>query len=87
MARRFPHVGDVRGLGLMIGIELVRDRATKEPAPELRDRIVEMVFERGVLVLGAGETSIRLSPPLIVTRDQCDFALETLEDCLKAANS
>ncbi len=82
---RFRHVGDVRGLGLMIGIELVRDPETKERAPELRDCVVEQAFRRGLLVLGAGENTIRLCPPLVVTRDQCDFALNTLEECLAAA--
>jgi 4-aminobutyrate aminotransferase len=82
---RFRNVGDVRGLGLMIGIELVRDRETKERAPELRDCVVEQAFRRGLLVLGAGENTIRLCPPLVVTRDQCDFALETIEECLTAA--
>jgi 4-aminobutyrate aminotransferase len=81
---RFPAVGQVRGLGLMIGIELVRDQATRERAPELRDRVVNKAFERGLLVLGAGENTIRLCPPLVITRDQCDFALETLETCLAA---
>jgi len=79
---RFPHVGDVRGLGLMIGIELVRDQQTKEKVPELRDRVLRQAFERGLLVLGAGDTGIRLCPPLVITRDQCDFAMETLEECL-----
>jgi 4-aminobutyrate aminotransferase len=83
--RRFPHVGDVRGLGLMIGIEIVRDQQNKERAPELRDRLVSLAFERGLLVLGAGRNSIRLSPPLIITRDQADFAVDTLEECLKLA--
>jgi 4-aminobutyrate aminotransferase len=81
--QRFPLVGDVRGLGLMIGFELVRDRDTKERAPELRDRIQEMAFERGLLVLGAGRNTIRLCPPLVITRDQADFAVDTLEECLK----
>jgi 4-aminobutyrate aminotransferase len=84
---RFPNVGDVRGLGLMIGIELVRDQATKERAPELRDRVVQMAFERGLLVLGAGDNTIRLCPPLVVTVDQCEFALDTLEECLKTATA
>jgi 4-aminobutyrate aminotransferase len=79
---RFPIVGDVRGLGLMLGIELVRDRATKEKAPALRDRVVDLAFERGLLVLGAGDSTVRLCPPLVITRDQCDFALDTLEECL-----
>jgi 4-aminobutyrate aminotransferase len=80
---RFPIVGDVRGLGLMLGIEIVRDRATMEKAPEWRDRIVSLAFERGLLLLGAGDNSVRLCPPLVITRDQCDFALDTLEACLK----
>jgi 4-aminobutyrate aminotransferase len=82
---RFPVVGDVRGLGLMIGVELVRDQATKQKAPQLRDRVVQMAFERGLLILGAGDNTIRLCPPLVITRDQCDFAIDTLEECLKAA--
>jgi 4-aminobutyrate aminotransferase len=83
--RRFPTVGDVRGLGLMIGIELVHDQQTKERNPELRNRLVSMAFERGLLILGAGRNTIRLCPPLIITRDQADFAVDTLEECLKSA--
>jgi 4-aminobutyrate aminotransferase len=85
--RRFPVVGEVRGLGLMIGIELVRDRNTRQKAPELRDQVLRRAFERGLLILGAGENTIRLSPPLVVSRDQCDFALQTLESCLREADS
>jgi 4-aminobutyrate aminotransferase len=81
--RRFPHVGDVRGLGLMIGIEIVQDQQSKDRAPELRNQLVAKAFERGLLVLGAGRNSIRLCPPLIITRDQADFAVDTLEECLK----
>jgi 4-aminobutyrate aminotransferase len=80
---RIPIVGDVRGLGLMIGIELVRDQVTRERAPALRDRLVELCFERGLLLLGAGPNSIRLCPPLVVTKDQADFAADTIESCLK----
>jgi 4-aminobutyrate aminotransferase len=83
---RFPIVGEVRGLGLMIGIELVRDQKTKERAPELRDSVEQRAFERGLLVLGAGDSTLRLSPPLVITRDQCDFALETLTECLREAS-
>jgi 4-aminobutyrate aminotransferase len=82
---RFPTVGDVRGLGLMLGVEFVRDRATREKAPGVRDRVVDLAFERGLLVLGAGENTLRLCPPLTITRDQCDFALDTLEACVAAA--
>jgi 4-aminobutyrate aminotransferase len=66
----------------MIGIELVKDQQTKERAPEMRDRIESMAFERGLLVLGAGANSIRLCPPLVINRDQADFAMDTLEQCL-----
>jgi 4-aminobutyrate aminotransferase len=79
---RFWCVGDVRGLGLMLAFELVRDQTTKERAPELRDRVVQAAFERGVLVLGAGQNTIRLSPPLVLSWDQAEYALETLEECL-----
>jgi 4-aminobutyrate aminotransferase len=82
---RFPVVGDVRGLGIMIGIELVHDQKTKLKAPDLRDHLVSRAFERGLLVLGAGDNTVRLSPPLVITRDQCDFAIETLEECLREA--
>ena len=80
---KFPCVGEVRGLGLMVGVEIVRDQSTKERAPELRDRIEHMAFERGLLVLGAGPNALRLSPPLIVTQAQASWALDTLEDCLQ----
>jgi 4-aminobutyrate aminotransferase len=80
---RFPIVGDVRGLGLMLGIEIVRDQSTREKAAAWRDRIVALAFESGLLVLGAGDNTLRLCPPLVINRDQCDFALDTLEACLK----
>lgn len=79
---RFPIVGDVRGLGLMIGFELVRNQETRERAPEIRNKLEEMAFERGLLILGCGQNSIRLCPPLVITRDQADFALDTLEQCM-----
>src|ERR1700691_215154 len=82
---RFPIVGDGRGLGLMLGIELVRDRQSKARAPELRDRVVDLAFERGLLILGAGDSTLRLCPALVITRDQCDFALDTLEECITLA--
>jgi len=87
LPRQFPIVGDVRGLGLMIGIEIVRDQSTKERAPDLRDRLVQMCFERGVLVLGAGPNSLRISPPLVITKDQADFAADTIKECLREMNA
>ena len=80
--RRFPVVGEVRGLGLMIGIEFVKDAGTRERHPELRDRLVRRMFEKGVLVLGAGQNAIRLCPPLVLTLEQAMFALETMETAL-----
>jgi 4-aminobutyrate aminotransferase len=68
----------------MIGIELVMDQATKERAPELRDRLVQMCFERGLLVLGAGLNTIRLSPPLVLSVEQADWAMDTIAECLKS---
>jgi 4-aminobutyrate aminotransferase len=83
LPQRCPMVGDVRGLGLMIGIELVRDQVTKERAGDLRDKLVQMCFERGLLLLGAGPNTIRLCPPLIITTDQAAFAAQTIEECLR----
>jgi 4-aminobutyrate aminotransferase len=83
LPKLFPIVGDVRGLGLMIGIEMVRDQATKERAPELRDLLEQLCFERGVLVLGAGPNTLRICPPLVISKDQADFAVDTIEECLR----
>jgi len=77
-------VGDVRGRGLMIGVEIVKDKVTKEHAGAERDRIVEMAFERGVLFLGCGPSTIRLCPPLVVTKDEADVAVDVLEECIAA---
>jgi 4-aminobutyrate aminotransferase len=78
-------VGDVRGRGLMIGVELVSDKQTKHQASAERDRVVEMAFERGVLFLGSGPNTIRISPPLITTKDQADVAMDVLEECVELA--
>jgi 4-aminobutyrate aminotransferase len=80
-------IGEVRGRGLMIGIEVVKDQATRESAPALRDKIVDLAFERGLLILGCGENSIRLAPPLIVKEEEATVALDILEECVKAAAS
>jgi 4-aminobutyrate aminotransferase len=77
-----PMVGDVRGRGLMIGVEIVKDKKTRATAHDERDRIVELAFERGLLFLGAGENSIRIAPPLIVTQEQADIAMDVLEECI-----
>ena len=77
-----PLVGDVRGRGLMIGIELVKDKATREPATALRNRVETLAFERGLMILGCGETSLRLCPPLIVNEEEAMVALDILEESL-----
>ena len=76
---RHKIVGEVRGRGLMIGIEFVRDQKTKERAPDLRNRIVQMAFHKGLLVLGSGDTTLRLCPPLMIDEEQADFAVRTLD--------
>jgi 4-aminobutyrate aminotransferase len=75
-------VGEVRGKGLMIGIEFVRDQKTKEKATDLRNKLVQMAFHKGLLVLGSGDTTLRLCPPLVIDESQADFALNTLEGCI-----
>ncbi len=76
-------VGDVRGRGLMIGVEIVTDKKAKTQGGAERDRIVEMAFERGVLFLGCGPNSLRIAPPLIVTKEQADIAMDVLEECIQ----
>ena len=79
IAVRHPSIGEVRGKGLMIGVEFVTDRKTKEPAEKLRDQIVETAFRHGLLLLGCGKSTIRIAPPLSVNRMEVDEALETFE--------
>jgi 4-aminobutyrate aminotransferase len=75
-------IGEVRGRGLMVGVELVRNRATKERAIEERNAAVTAAFNRGLLVLGAGKNSIRFSPPLTLTREQADTAVAIFDEAL-----
>ncbi len=82
LQNKHPLLGDVRGKGLMIGIELVRDRQTKERAIEERNALVQAMFRRGVLVLGAGKNAIRLAPPLVLSRTQADIVLKLMDDSL-----
>jgi 4-aminobutyrate aminotransferase len=84
LMKKHALIGDVRGRGLMIGVELVRDRQTKERATTERDRVVRECFTRGLLVLGAGQNAIRLSPPLVLSRDQADTAVRILDEALSA---
>lgn len=79
-------VGDVRGKGMMVGIELVKDRETKQYATKERDDLILETFKRGLLILGAGPSSIRLAPPLIMTTDQAEIGVQILEEALKAVS-
>jgi len=82
LQQKHPLVGDVRGKGLMIGVELVRDRKTKARAIEERNALVQAMFRRGVLILGAGKNAVRFAPPLVLTRDQADAVLGVFDDAL-----
>jgi 4-aminobutyrate aminotransferase len=82
LQEKHPLIGDVRGRGLMLGLELVRDRATKERATRERDAIVTAAFHKGLLILGAGRNAIRLSPPLVLTRGQADIVLRLLDEVI-----
>jgi 4-aminobutyrate aminotransferase len=80
LMEKHPLIGDVRGKGLMVGIELVKDRTTKDRAVEERDEVVDAAFYKGLLVLGAGKNTIRLSPPLVITKSEADTALRILDE-------
>jgi 4-aminobutyrate aminotransferase len=82
LQQRHPLIGDVRGKGLMIGVELVRDRVTKARAIEERNAVVQAMFRRGVLILGAGKNAIRFAPPLLLTKDQADAILRVFDESL-----
>jgi len=79
---RHPSIGEVRGRGLMIGVEFVKDRQTKEPDESLRDNIVNNAFVRGLLTLGCGKSTIRIAPPLSVNRSEADEAMEMFEEAI-----
>jgi 4-aminobutyrate aminotransferase len=80
---QYSVVGDVRGRGLMIGVEIVKNQQTREPAGLLRDRIVTLAFEQGLLLLGCGESTIRLAPPLILNQHEASIALDIFERCVE----
>jgi 4-aminobutyrate aminotransferase len=84
---RHPLLGDVRGLGLMVGLEIVRDRATRAPAPEERHALIVETFERGLLILPCGASTLRLSPPLVCTEKDADKAIAILDAALTAVEA
>jgi 4-aminobutyrate aminotransferase len=87
LQKKYDCIGDVRGMGLMIGVEFVEERPTNKPAPELRDRVEMACFERGLIILGAGANTIRWSPPLILTKENVDVALEIFDAAIAASLS
>ena len=82
---RHPSIGEVRGKGLMIGVEFVKDRETKEPAKKLTDRIVDLGYEHGLLMLSCGKSVIRIAPPLSMSKSEMDEGLRLFEDALTMA--
>ncbi|MCA1573946.1 MAG: acetyl ornithine aminotransferase family protein [Acidobacteria bacterium] len=85
LKKKYDCIGDVRGMGLMIGVEFVEDRTSNKPAPALRDRIEAACFERGLIILGAGTNTIRWSPPLILTNENVDVAIEIFDQAIAAS--
>jgi 4-aminobutyrate aminotransferase len=85
LMNKYDCIGDVRGLGLMIGVEFVENRESMKPNPALRDRIEVAAFNRGLILLGAGPQAIRWSPPLILSKENVDVALEIFEAAIQDA--
>jgi len=83
LAERHACIGDVRGVGLMVGVEFVKDRATREPAPDLVQQLVQGAFREGLLLLGAGKSTLRLAPPLVVGAEDIDIALAMIDARLR----
>lgn len=82
---KYDVIADVRGFGMMLGVEFVTDKETLKPDPELRDRVEYACYERGLIILGCGANSIRWSPPLILTKENVDVALEIFEEAIKVS--
>lgn len=84
LAKRHQMIGDIRGLGLMIGVEFVKDRQTREPHPAMVRDLVDAAFAKGVLLLGCGKSTLRLAPPLIIDAQDIDTGLSVIDECLTA---
>jgi 4-aminobutyrate aminotransferase len=84
---RHHSIGQVRGKGLMIGVEFVKDRQTKDPDEKFRDKIVDNAFVRGLLTLGCGKSTIRIAPPLSVSRTEVDEAMEVFEESITVSEA
>ncbi len=86
LQQKYPSIGDVRGIGFMIGVEFVSDRESKEADADFRDRVVNLAFERGLLLLGCAKSVIRIAPPLSMTRAEVDEGLEIFEEAIRLAS-
>lgn len=84
---RHEVIGDVRGRGLMLGMEFVRDRTTRTPAPEVARTLVDDAFARGLLLLGAGKSVLRIAPPLVIDGEDIDRGVAIIDQCLEARRS
>jgi 4-aminobutyrate aminotransferase len=84
---RHAELGEVRGIGLMVAVDVVKDRAPYTHDPALRDALVQSAFRHGLLLLGCGESAIRFCPPLCVSAAQVDKALELLDAVLAGRRS
>jgi 4-aminobutyrate aminotransferase len=82
LAKRHDTIGDIRGLGLMIGVEFVTDRASRTPAAQLVHDLVQSAFQRGLLLLGCGKSTLRLAPPLVIDKEDVDTGLAIIDECL-----
>lgn len=85
LQKKYDCIGDVRGMGMMLGVEFVELRPSNKAAPELRDRVEMACFERGLIILGAGANTIRWSPPLILSKENVDVALEIFDEAIAAS--
>jgi 4-aminobutyrate aminotransferase len=82
---KYECIGDVRGMGMMLGVEFVSDKTSLTPAPELRDRVEMACYQKGLIILGCGANSIRFSPPLILAKEHVDVALEIFDEAIAAS--
>ena len=85
LKEKYEVIGDVRGLGMMLGVEFVTDKETLKPDAELRDRIEMACFNRGLIILGCGSNTIRWSPPLVLAKQHVDVALEIFDEAIEAS--
>ncbi|MEN6522753.1 MAG: aminotransferase class III-fold pyridoxal phosphate-dependent enzyme, partial [Anaerolineaceae bacterium] len=82
LQEKHPCIGEVRGIGLMIGLEFIKNDRNKTPAAKLRDQIVDMAFENGLLLLGCGKSVIRIAPPLCITKSQIDEGIQIMDEVM-----